>query len=318
MKRFVAKLILKLALLKKPLLTFYASKWLKLMIEKYPNEVDDVFMKVGVLPVLDYYYQPMINPKKHLYKSLREDRDLPGIDFNTEEQLSLLRNFNYNNELLNFPIDQKEEIEFYYNNGSYGSGDAEYLYNMIRHFKPSKIIEIGSGSSTLMALNAINQNKKEDNKYKCQHICIEPYEQPFLEKIGVQLIREKVETFDKSFFQILEENDILFIDSSHIIRPQGDVLYIYLNILPTLKPGVLVHVHDIFMPKDYLDEWIYDHILFNEQYLLEAFLTFNPNFKIIGALNYLSHNYQKEFASVCPIFAKQQNREPGGFWMVKL
>ena len=77
-------------------------------------------------------------------------------------------------------------------------------------------------------------------------------------------------------------------------------------------------MHDIFTPKDYLDDWVYGkHLLWNEQYLLEAFMTYNSNFKIIGALNYLTHNYRKEFAEKCPIFAKQQDREPGAFWMVK-
>ena len=85
-----------------------------------------------------------------------------------------------------------------------------------------------------------------------------------------------------------------------------------------MKSGVLVQVHDIFTPKDYLNEWVYeDHLLWNEQYLLEAFLTYNSEFKIIGALNYLTHNHRKEFAAKCPIFAKQQGREPGAFWMIK-
>jgi predicted O-methyltransferase YrrM len=259
----------------------------------------------------------MINPKKHLTKSLRDDREINGIDFNAEEQLNLLVKFNYNEELFTFPLNKRKDIEFYYDNGAYCSGDAEYLYNIIRHFKPNRIIEIGSGSSTLMVRNAITNNKLDNSNYTCHHICIEPYEQPWLEKIEVELIREKVENIDKSFFQKLESNDILFIDSSHIIRPQGDVLFEYLELLPTLKSGVLIHVHDIFTPKDYLDEWVYTHTLWNEQYLLEAFLTFNSEFRIIGALNYLAHNYRKEFAEKCPIFAKQVGREPGAFWMVK-
>ena len=275
-------------------------------------------MQLGILPVLDHYYQPLINPKKHLRKSLRDDRELPGIDFNTEEQLNLLAEFNYNQELLKFSIRKKKGIEFYYENDSYGSGDAEYLYNMIRHFKPRRIIEIGSGYSTLMARNAIAANKIDNPDYPCHHICIEPYEQPWLKEIEIELIREKVECIEKSFFQQLESGDILFIDSSHMIRPQGDVLFEYLELLPTLKPGVLIQVHDIFTPKDYLDNWVYnDHSLWNEQYLLEAFISFNTEFRIIGALNYLAHNYSKEFEEKCPVFASQPGREPGAFWIIK-
>ncbi len=315
MKRNILKIILFIGV---PF-TFLSSIWLKLVKKAGPGKSGDkIFMKLGILPVLDHYYQPMINPKKHLTKSLRDDRELQGIDFNAEEQLDLLAKFNYNEELLKFPLSKKKDIEFYYDNGSYCSGDAEYLYNIVRHFKPNRIIEIGSGNSTLMVRNAVTANKLDNSNYKCNHICIEPYEQPWLEKIEIELIREKVENIDKSFFQKLESKDILFIDSSHIIRPQGDVLFEYLELLPTLKSGVLIHVHDIFTPKDYLNDWVYEnHFLWNEQYLLEAFITYNSEFKIIGALNYLTHNYRKEFAEKCPIFAKQQGREPGAFWMIK-
>jgi predicted O-methyltransferase YrrM len=277
-----------------------------------------IFMTLGILPVLDHYYQPMINPGKYLKKSLFEDRILTGINFNAEEQLQLLSEFNYNEELLQFPIEKTDSFGYYYNNGNYESGDAEYFYNIIRHFKPRKIIEIGSGSSTLIAQKAMGQNKIEDRNYKCQHICIEPFEQPWLEKIEIELHRVNAETLDKSFFRELEENDILFIDSSHIIRPQGDVLFEYLEILPVLKPGVLIHAHDIFTPKDYPDSWINNHLFWNEQYLLESFLMFNHSFKIIGALNYLAHHYNKEFSDKCPVFSKQKGKEPGAFWIMKL
>ncbi len=311
------KFIIKQVLLFGAPFTFLSSVWLKLVRKAGTGKINEaIFMQLGILPVLDHYYQPMINPVKYLKKPLRDDRELKGIDFNVEEQLNILSRFNYNKELLEFPISKEKEIEFYYNNDSYCSGDAEYLYNIIRYFKPKRIIEIGSGNSTLMVKNAIANNILENSKYTCNHICIEPYEQPWLEKLDVELIREKIENLDKSLFLKLELNDILFIDSSHIIRPQGDVLFEYLELLPILKSGVLVHVHDIFTPKDYLEDWVYkEHYLWNEQYLLEAFLNFNKEFKIIGALNFLAHNYRNEFAEKCPVFAKQPGREPGAFWL---
>jgi predicted O-methyltransferase YrrM len=297
--------------------TWLSSIWLKFVMKAGPGKINDkIFMRTGILPVPDHYYQPLINPRKHLTRSLRDDRELPGIDMNTAGQLALLSKFDFTDELVKFPVEKKGEIAFYYKNGSYESGDAEYLYNIIRYFKPKALIEIGSGYSTLMARNAIDKNKV-DPAYTCRHICIEPYEQPWLEKTGITLIREKVENIDKNLFKELEENDILFIDSSHIIRPQGDVLFEYLELLPLLKPGVIIHVHDIFTPKDYPDEWIYGHKLWNEQYLLEAFLTLNTEFTIIGALNYLSHNHRNELAGKCPIFALEPGREPGSFWMIR-
>lgn len=159
----------------------------------------------------------------------------------------------------------------------------------------------------------------DDNNYHCEHICIEPYEQPWLEKLGIKIVRKKVEELDISYFNQLQSNDILFIDSSHIIRPQGDVLFEFLEVLPGLNSGVMVHVHDVFTPKDYPEAWIYkEHRLWNEQYLLEAFLTYNNRFKIIGSLNYLTHHYKAEFSVAHPIYAKTKNAEPGAFWIEKI
>lgn len=275
-----------------------------------------ILLNIGVFPIIDHYYEPLFNPK-HLRYSLRNNRKLPGIDFNDAEQLRILQSFHYNDELIKFPIEKiSDKREYCYNIEPFLSGDAEYLYNMIRFFKPRKIIEIGSGSSTLMAINAINKNKTESKDYFCEQICIEPYEQDWLEQIGVTVIRKKIENLQLKFFNSLEENDILFIDSSHIIRPQGDVLYEYLEILPSLNKGVIIHIHDIFTPKDYLDEWISANF-WNEQYLLEAFLSFNKDFRIIGATNYLSHKYNQYFSEKCPIYKIQEGREPGSFWIMK-
>lgn len=161
---------------------------------------------------------------------------------------------------------------------------------------------------------AIEKNKEEDPEYICDQICIEPYEQPWLEQLPVTVLRKKLEDVDCSLFDQLNANDILFIDSSHIIRPQGDVLKEYLEILPRLKAGVYMHIHDVFTPKDYLDDWLYDHVKFwNEQYLLEAFLTFNKNFKIIGALNFLMHHHYDLLKEKFPFLT--YDREPGAFWM---
>ena len=140
---------------------------------------------------------------------------------------------------------------------------------------------------------------------------------PWLEKTGVTVLRERVESVSKNLFSELGENDILFIDSSHIIRPQGDVLYEYLELLPILKPGVIVHVHDIFSPRDYLKQWLVDEVkLWNEQYLLEAFLSGNREWKIIGALNYLHHTYYDELKRTCPFLNRE--REPGSFYIQKI
>ncbi len=233
----------------------------------------------------------------------------------------LLINYNIDNlrYFLKFPIKKSNGNEFYYHNGSFEGGDSEYLYNIIRKFKPSKIIEVGSGFSTKMMLNGINKNKDENNNYNCELICIEPFEFKQIEGLPITLLKEKVQSLDMQIFKELKKDDILFIDSSHIIRPQGDVLFEIQHILPELNPGVLIHFHDIYTPRDYLDSWIYEeHFLWNEQYLLETFLSFNDRFEVIGSLNYLKYNYWKLLSSKCPILSKEGNKTPGpcgSFWI---
>jgi predicted O-methyltransferase YrrM len=248
---------------------------------------------------------------------LEQTRNLPGIEWNVAEQLNLLDSFCFNDELTGVPDSKTGEREFYFNNVAFESGDAEFLYNLIRLKKPARVFEIGSGHSTLMVMKAINRNRVENPGYRCRHLCIDPYEQPWLEKMGVKVLRERVEDVDRAIFSELGEDDLLFIDSSHIIRPQGDVLFEYLELLPALKSGAIVHIHDIFSPRDYPDEWVRDEVrLWNEQYLLEAFLTNNRNWKVIGALNYLHHNHYEQLRAKCPYLTR--DCEPGSFYMQKI
>jgi hypothetical protein len=188
---------------------------------------------------------------------------------------------------------------------------------LIRARKPRRLFEIGSGNSTLIARDALNKNRQEAAGYSCKHLCIEPFEAPWLESTGVTTLRKRVEDVDHALFDELQENDLLFIDSSHVIRPQGDVLTEYLQILPVLRPGVIVHVHDIFSPRDYPSEWVKQRmLLWNEQYLLEGFLTGNDSWKIIAALNLLRHRHFDALRRVCPYLTPE--REPGSFYMQRV
>jgi hypothetical protein len=273
-------------------------------------------LDVGVFPIINHYYEPQFD-MKGIKRPVSVERSLSGIDWNIQEQLDLLDRFVYAAELAQFPKDKLDDMQFYFNNGSFTSGDAEYWYQIIRHKKPRAIFEVGSGNSTLMALHAISKNQEENPNYRCNHVCIEPYEMPWLEQSSVRVIRNKVEDLDISFFSELGNNDILFIDSSHVIRPEGDVLFEYLELLPVLKPGVIVHVHDIFSPRNYLKEWLLEDVRFwNEQYLFEAFMSHNNAWKILGSLNYLHHNHYDKFKSVCPFLAP--TREPGSFYIQRI
>lgn len=277
-----------------------------------------ILLLVGVFPVTRHYYEPQFDHRRML-RPLDAARPLPGIDWNEQGQLELLRRFNYADELLEFPQRPRDgRIEFHYDNAMFPPGDAEILYGMVRHFRPKSIVEIGSGNSTLMALNALKKNAEEEEGYRCRHICIEPYEMPWLERTGVTVLRETVESVDRELFATLEAGDVLFVDSSHMIRPQGDVLAIYLEILPLIRPGVLVHIHDIFSPQDYPRAWVIDEVKFwNEQYLLEAFLTFNRGFRVVAALNYLKLKHYDLLCACCPILARQQGGAPGSIWLTR-
>lgn len=276
----------------------------------------DAMVEMGMIPVRDHYYEPRINFQS-LRQPLNVERDLPGINWNLKGQLSLLRGFTYADELAELSATGTSPAEFRFGNGTFESGDAEFWYQLIRSKLPRRIIEIGSGNSTLIARKAIKVNTECQPSYSCEHICIEPYEMPWLESTGVQVIRQRVENVDRKVFDSLQNNDVLFIDSSHVIRPQGDVLFEYLEILPKLNPGVIVHIHDIFSPRDYPKAWIIDEIkLWNEQYLLEAFLSHNCDWEVIGALNMLHHLDYAALKRVAPYLSP--SRQPGSFYIQRI
>lgn len=272
-------------------------------------------LDVGVFPIRNHYYEPLFDMRCLRY-SPGQERNLPGIEWNLAGQLSLLASFRFEEELLGMPTSRPARREFYFGNGAFDAGDAEFLYQLIRLRKPSRIVEIGSGQSTLMAIRAVHRNRETTPGYQCEHICIEPYEADWLAQTGVALIRSRVEEVDPAVFAALGPGDLLFIDSSHVIRPQGDVLFEYLELLPSLPPGVIVHVHDIFSPRDYPQRWLVEEVRFwNEQYLLEAFLTHNDRWQVIGALNYLHHHHFAALRAKCPYLTS--SHEPGSFWIEK-
>lgn len=276
--------------------------------------------RIGVFPIRDHYYEPFFNPA-HLTRPLHEDRDLPGIDLNVPGQLALLDRFSYQEELKALPWSCPAELGYYYDNPNFGPGDADYLYSIIRLMRPSCIVEIGAGSSTLLAVSAVAANRLQDTGYRCRQVCIEPYEMPWLEMVpDVEVIRRRLQDIDLKLFLQLKRGDILFIDSSHVVRPQGDVVCVYLQILPRLAPGVLIHVHDIFTPRDYPEKWlVHEMRLWNEQYLLEAFLTLNHGFRVIGAVNFLSRHYWRQISQKCPLLAERHLPCPlGSFWLERI
>lgn len=272
-------------------------------------------LSAGVIPIRDHYYDPKI-----LHENYDPDRvrDLPGIDLNVSGQVEFMGKLTYASEI-DFPSTGKGTSSFHFGpeNDQFRQGDAEVLYQVVRYLKPRKIVEIGSGWSTKIAVKARDMNLFEqgsiDKDYNCQHICIEPYEDRGLESMGIELVRKRVEDVDVRLFESLESGDILFIDSTHIIRPGGDVLTEYLSIIPRLKPGVIVHVHDIFTPYDYPKKWVVEDLRFwNEQYILEALLS-GGKLEVLLANYYLSQNHYHKLKRVAPYLSTRN--KPGSFYM---
>lgn len=270
-----------------------------------------VFRTLGYLPITDHYYQPLTFSAK----GFRYNENIANILFDGN------RNFDYLNGI-SLPEEFVREYErgglydsgFRFGNGSFESGDAEVLHYMVRHHKPKKIVEIGAGHSSLIIENALKLNENDGSGG--QHIIIEPYENTWLSELKSTLIREKVEDVDRSIFANLCEEDIVFIDSSHVLKAQNDCVYEYTELLPLLPSGIIVHIHDIFTPFDYPDDWLNDrYYLWAEQYIVEAILTNGNQWEIIAPLSWLSRDSEK-FGSICPYF--DATRTPGSLWIRKL
>lgn len=192
---------------------------------------------------------------------------------------------------------------------------------MIREFKPQKIIEIGAGYSTLLIAKAINKNIDENSDSRTEFISIEPYPPSYLQPPPNEcskFLSSELQEVALTEFESLGKNDILFIDSSHVVKINSDVVYEYLEILPRLNSGVLIHIHDIFLPNEYPQDWIEESRFFwNEQYLLHAFLLFNQEFEIIVPLNLLAQEHRENINKIIPS-CKKYSARPSSLWLRRL
>lgn len=278
------------------------------------KKLNDALLSRGLVIHFKNYYGPFVSPDD-IKKPLDQERAIPGLKLDIIAHEKFLRNLNFHDEIVRLPDNSDDELKYSFKKGMFGPGDSELLYSIIRYLKPKRIIEIGAGSSTLIAQEAINANKQQGGEYSCTHICVEPYENPWLEKLGIEIVRKKVEDLPVSFFKSLDENDILFVDSSHVVKPQGDVLFEIFDLYGSLNSGVYVHVHDIFTPRDYPHEWVVnDRKLWHEQYLLEAFLSFNKEFEVVCALNWVWNNHPELLNNACPVLTSRLSNNPGSFW----
>jgi predicted O-methyltransferase YrrM len=277
-----------------------------------------------ILPI--HFYQPI--PDSRTLSPLISERasDFVGIDINDSFQLDLLERFEkqFRAEYDALPRRATNDpTQFHLDNTAFSTIDAEILYCMIRQFHPRRIIEIGSGQSTLLSAQALRENAKR-GEVSGKLISIEPYPDNYLQQ-GVpgltELIQSKVQQVPLERFAALEANDILFIDSSHVVQIDSDVNYEFLEILPRLKAGVIVHIHDIYLPREYDLSFFRRNKTFglNEQYLLQAFLAFNKAFEILWAGNYMYVTHPQEMKKAFRSYGEHLNvTVPCSFWIRRI
>jgi hypothetical protein len=187
---------------------------------------------------------------------------------------------------------------------------------MLRHLKPKRYIEVGCGYSSRVSAAALKRNEAEG--HVCKALFIEPYPPPYLEemKLPGEFLKEKIENVPLGRFQELEAGDVLFIDTSHVIKVQNDVECELLHVLPSLKAGVNVHVHDIMTPYDYPEEWLVgsgpNRGGNNEQYALECLMSGGGDWEVLLPVHLLWREQRVELGKL----VKSEDR-PAAFWMRK-
>jgi predicted O-methyltransferase YrrM len=279
------------------------------------------WQKYGFHIVPNNYSSPIPDTRQIKDSLWNNEKKIYGIDFLENKQTALLDEFikKYKKEYEAFPSDKTGiPYQYYINNDAYSSVDGEILYCIIRKFNPGKIYEIGSGFSTFCSAQALIKNSTDNTGLLT---AFEPYPNEILQKgfPGLHnLVKKDIQEIPISEFEKLEKNDILFIDSSHVLKIGNDVYFEFLQILPRLKKGVLIHIHDIFLPSEYPKEWVMqEYRYYTEQYLLQAFLSFNESFEVLwaGSFMHLYHSVklEKAFNSY-----KKDNCWPGSFWIRKI
>lgn len=264
-----------------------------------------------------YYDQPIPDTRALPPSLWNRVSELPGVDMREEQQRQLLSQIEagFKHEYTAIPTRvSTQDFDYYLGNAAFEAVDAEILFGLIRLLKPRRMYEVGSGFSTLLAGDALRRNRIDG--YSCRFVVIEPYPSAELQaelSSDVELLRVPVQDVSLDEFESLCEHDILFIDSSHVCRIGSDVQYLFLEVLPRLRPGVVVHVHDICMPMEYPKQWVLEwHRFWNEQYVLQAFLSFNSNFEVLWAGHWMHMKHPDLLTEAFPSY--KAGKAPGSFW----
>lgn len=289
----------------------------------YLKKVYNAYQSCPWYPGHFYSTIPLLADIEKRKREIFEDEDIKDINFNIDAQFSLVESLQsyYDAMPFEFEINKTGTTRYQCKDAYYRYSDVVFLYCIMRHFKPKKIIEVGSGHSSAVMLDT-NQLFFED---KIQMAFIEPYPEERLAKILLPednecstVYKTFVQEIEVEFFRGLSENDILFIDSSHVSKIGSDVNYLFFKVLPELKPGVMIHIHDIFFPFELPAEWILKNKCFwNEIYLLRAFLMNNNNYEIVMFNSLLQKKNTDWFRRNMPV-CLIDDEFTGSIWLRKI
>lgn len=258
-----------------------------------------------------HYYS--IIPDKESIAKYTPSSNVPGVNLNLSEQIIHTHKFAELCETLPFTDEKIPDNLFYYRNGAYSYGDAIVLHCMLRSYSPVRLVEVGSGFSTCVMMDT-NRLFLGD---RLKITCIEPFPatlNSLTNNNPPRLLDRSFQEVDSNIFYTLKENDILFLDSTHVSKIGSDVNRIFFEILPNLSPGVLVHFHDIFWPFEYPKVWTENGVYWNEAYLLRSFLQFNDTFEILFFSSYMASTQSTLMQDMMPLFMKN----PGAnIWLRK-
>jgi hypothetical protein len=266
-----------------------------------------------------HYYSPIPDPAAELahLDTMRLDRtpaEVLAIDFNDAGQQALVEALAGTYGELPFADGPTPGLRYHFDNPYYGHGDAIMLYAMLRHLRPRRIVEIGSGYSSCVMLDT--SSRFLDGQTACTFV--EPYPDRLLslampgDRERFTLVEQRLQDVDPGLFAALEPNDLLFIDSTHVSKLNSDVNYYLFEILPRLVPGVYVQIHDVFYPFEYPRAWLDENRAWNEQYLLRAFLQYNDAFSIVLFNAYLGTFHRALMERSMPRFLDNPG---GGLWL---
>ena len=297
-------------------ITYLAALWFKIIRNGYkplPDLHKKICNSLGVYPLINHYYEPYYNIADINKEAYQNFKMFEFLDYGLKDQAGLYSKFK-DSCLNSFQLDFKEvsaEVkQLNLSHGNFDDLDAFIYYSLLLTKKPAFVLEVGSGISTLVCLKAIDRLKAQDPAYQPKIYCVEPFEMKWLEKKqSLIIIRKTLENCYKEIAGLFEKDMVLFIDSSHIIKPQSDLIIIFSELLHKLPANSLAHFHDIYLPFDYPYELLQNGNIFsNEQYLLGTFLANNETFKIIFS-NYYFHKHFKHPSLTNPDFI------PKSFWL---